>query len=143
MPCDMFVVHLLSETIRHPVLQGFNPDDVSAGNYGSSLYMWDWEKKKMIQEIKLGEDGLVPLEVRFLHEPSQPHAYVGAALSSNVIHVTKNESKGDAKEEPWKAKVAIKQPWVKVENWVLPEMPPLITDILISMDDKYLYFSNW
>ena len=22
-------------------------------------------------------------------------------------------------------------------------MPPLITDILISLDDKFLYFSNW
>ena len=22
-------------------------------------------------------------------------------------------------------------------------MPPVLTDILISMDDKYLYFSNW
>lgn len=36
----------------------------------------------------------------------------------------------------WKTNVAIKQPWVKVEGWVLPEMPPLITDILVSMDDK-------
>ena len=28
------------------------------------------------------------------------------------------------------------QEWVKVEGWVLPELPPLITDILISLDDK-------
>ena len=26
---------------------------------------------------------------------------------------------------------------------MLPEMPPLITDILISLDDRFLYFSNW
>ena len=39
--------------------------------------------------------------------------------------------------------MAIRQPWVKVEGWVLPEMPPLITDILISLDDRFLYFSNW
>lgn len=25
----------------------------------------------------------------------------------------------------------------------LPSLPPLITDILISLDDKFLYFSNW
>lgn len=25
----------------------------------------------------------------------------------------------------------------------LSDMPGVITDILISMDDKYLYFSNW
>lgn len=39
--------------------------------------------------------------------------------------------------------VVIRQPWVKVEGWVLPELPPLITDILLSLDDKYIYFSNW
>ncbi|VDN21885.1 unnamed protein product [Cylicostephanus goldi] len=30
-----------------------------------------------------------------------------------------------------------------VEGWVLPEMPSMITDMLISMDDHYLYASNW
>ncbi|ETN75840.1 selenium binding protein [Necator americanus] len=30
-----------------------------------------------------------------------------------------------------------------VEGWLLPEMPSLITDILISMDDRFLYVSNW
>jgi len=32
---------------------------------------------------------------------------------------------------------------VKVQNWVLPEMPGLITDFLISLDDRFMYFSNW
>jgi selenium-binding protein 1 len=36
----------------------------------------------------------------------------------------------------WKTEVAVRQPWLKVEGWVLPEMPPLITDILISLDDR-------
>ncbi len=33
--------------------------------------------------------GLIPLETRFLHNPSSLHGYVGAALSSNIIHFTK------------------------------------------------------
>lgn len=32
---------------------------------------------------------------------------------------------------------------VKVQNWILPEMPGLITDFLISLDDRFLYFANW
>lgn len=40
-------------------------------------------------QISLGPEGLIPLEVRFLHSPFQPHGFVGAALSSNVIHFTK------------------------------------------------------
>ena len=31
----------------------------------------------------------------------------------------------------------------QVEGWIMPEMPGVMTDIIISMDDKYLYFSNW
>lgn len=57
---------------------------------------------------------------------------MGAALSSNVIRIYK-EVNGSVS---WKTQVAIKQPWLKVEGWVLPELPPLITDILISLDDK-------
>ena len=37
----------------------------------------------------------------------------------------------------------ISVPSVKVEGWALPDMPALITDVLISMDDNYLYLSNW
>lgn len=70
------------------VLQGFDPSKVPTA-YGDTLTFWDWEKRKIIQQIKLGADGLIPLETRFLHDPSQAHGYVGAALSSNVIHFTK------------------------------------------------------
>lgn len=43
----------------------------------------------------------------------------------------------------WVTDVVIKQEWTDVDGWALPQMPPLITDILISLDDRFLYFSNW
>lgn len=46
-------------------------------------------------------------------------------------------------QEKWETQLVIRQPWLQVEGWILPEVPPLITDILISLDDKFLYFSNW
>lgn len=33
-------------------------------------------------------------QARFKHEPSSPHGFVGAALSSNVIHITKEGAGG-------------------------------------------------
>ena len=33
--------------------------------------------------------------------------------------------------------------YIQVDGWILPEMPGVMTDIILSMDDKYLYFSNW
>lgn len=116
--------------------KGFNPAKVPS-SYGDTLTFWDWQKRTITQQIKLGADGLIPLETRFLHDPSQPQGFVGAALSSNVIRFSKD---GDDK---WKTAVVIRQPWTKVEGWILPEVPPLITDILISLDDRFLYFSNW
>lgn len=69
-------------------MQGFNPAAVPS-SYGDTLTFWDWEKHSIRQQIKLGPDGLIPLETRFLHEPSEPQGFVGAALSSNVIRFAK------------------------------------------------------
>lgn len=48
---------------------GFNPSHIETKWYGSSLLFWDWSKKKLINKVELGTDGLIPLEVRFPHNP--------------------------------------------------------------------------
>ncbi|XP_033933256.1 methanethiol oxidase [Pseudochaenichthys georgianus] len=116
---------------------GFNPDHVKEGLYGSSLHIWDWTSHRKLQTLDLGEDGAIPLELRFLHDPDATEGYVGCALKGSVFRFYKTP-KGD-----WAAEKVISVPSKKVEGWVLPEMPSLITDILISLDDRYIYFSNW
>ncbi len=108
--------------------------------YGHSLNFWSWKKRELIQTIDLGTtSGWLPLETRFLHDPYEPHAYVGCALSSTIFHIHR-KSCGQ-----WTATEVITVPSKTVKNWWvgLDEMPGVITDILISMDDKFLYFSNW
>jgi len=117
---------------------GFNPAHVAEGLYGRHLYFWKWNERELEQTIDLGNDGLVPLETRFLHDPSKAEGFVGAALSSNVFRFHKDSATGK-----WKADKVISVDAHEVEGWALPHMPGLITDILISLDDKYLYFSNW
>lgn len=56
-----------------------------SGKYGHQLHVWDWKEHKVIQDIDLGEEGMIPLELRFLHDPNETQGYVGAALSSNVF----------------------------------------------------------
>ncbi|MDF5731315.1 MAG: selenium-binding family protein [Rhizonema sp. PD38] len=114
---------------------GFNLNDVAAGNYGHQLHFWDWSKHEIVQSFDLGEEGLIPLEVRFLHNPDSTHGFVGAALSSNIWHWYQ-------KSDRWFVEKVIDVPSVEVEGWEIP-VPSLITDILISMDDRYIYFSNW
>ncbi|TRY86384.1 hypothetical protein DNTS_012149 [Danionella cerebrum] len=116
---------------------GFNPADVKTGQYGHNLHVWDWTTHKHIQTLDLGEEGAIPLEVRFLHDPAAAEGFVGCALQSTVFRFYKTQ-KGD-----WATEKVIKVPSKRVEGWALPEMPGLITDILISLDDRFLYFSNW
>ncbi|XP_065064075.1 methanethiol oxidase-like [Rhopilema esculentum] len=118
-------------------MKGFDLADHKAGKYGQHLNVWDWKEHKLIQRIDLGDEGQIPLEVRFLHDPNETQGFVGCALSSTVFRFFK------AEDGTWKAEKVIEVPPKKVEGWALPNMPGLITDILISLDDKYLYFSNW
>ncbi|CAG0912874.1 unnamed protein product [Notodromas monacha] len=117
---------------------GFNPTHVAEGMYGTSLNVWDWKKRVLKQKIDLGPEGLIPLEIRFLHDPKEAQGYVGCALSSTVFRFYKKDDSDD-----WAAQKVISVPAKKVEGWALPEMPGLITDIIISLDDKFVYFSNW
>ncbi|XP_044131990.1 methanethiol oxidase-like [Bufo gargarizans] len=117
--------------------KGFRIEDVQAGHYGRRLHVWDWTKHTRIQSLDLGEDGQVPLGIRFLHNPDSDQALMCCALSSSVLRVYKTEG------GRWKTEKVIQVRSKKVEGWILPEMPGFISDIVISLDDRFLYFNNW
>jgi selenium-binding protein 1 len=117
-------------------MPGFDLDDVAAGKYGHHVHFWDFAGKRIEKSVDLGEEGMIPLEVRFLHDPASSHGYVAATLSSNIFHYYEDEA-GETQIEK-----VIDIPTVDVEGFPVP-MPSLITDILISMDDRYLYLANW
>lgn len=116
-------------------MPGFDLDDVARGKYGQHIHFWDFKNRKVEKSFDLGAEGLIPLEARFLHDPDSTHGFVGATLSSNIFHYWKED--GEIKVEK-----VIDVPTVDVAGFPVP-MPGLITDILVSMDDRYLYFSNW
>jgi selenium-binding protein 1 len=119
------------------VSQGFNPADVAAGKYGRNLHFWNWTERKIEQTIDLGETGMIPLEVRFHHDPDSTHGFVGAALSSTMWHYHHDKEAGK-----WAADQVIEVEPIEKDGWPFP-VPGLITDLVLSMDDRFLYFSNW
>jgi methanethiol oxidase len=114
---------------------GFDLDDVGAGRYGRSLHFWDLEARTLAQTIDLGEQGLVPLEIRALHDPEAAQGFLGAALSSVMWRWYRSNGS-------WAADPMIAVEGVELEGWPFP-VPGLITDLVVSMDDRFLYFSNW
>lgn len=115
--------------------KGFDLQDVSEGRYGHRIHFWDLEKRNHKQTIDLGEEGMIPLECRWLHNPDADTGYVGAALSSNMFRWFPQNG-------GWAAEKVIDVEAIEVEGWPFP-VPGLITDLVVSMDDRFLYFSNW
>ena len=114
---------------------GFDLDDVAAGRYGRQLHFWNLEKRELEQTIDLGETGLVPLEVRWKHDPEADEGFVGAALSSTMWRFARDNGS-------YRADQVIAVDPVELDGWPFP-VPGLITDLVLSLDDKALYFSNW
>ena len=63
-------------------LKSFDPSEV-AEHYGSALYFWNWTSRELIKTVDLKPKGLIPLEVRFLHDPAQPFGFVVPPLPSS------------------------------------------------------------
>ena len=114
---------------------GFDLDDVGAGRYGSRLHFWNLAERRVEQTLELGETGLVPLEIRWLHDPDADQGFVGATLSSTMWHFHRDNGSYAAENV-----IAVES--VEQEGWPFP-VPGLITDLVVSMDDSSLYFSNW
>ena len=63
--------------------------DVEQGNYGTHLNVYDWKERKVIQKIDLGLEGVMPLEIRFLHDPKATEGFVGCALFAKMYRFYK------------------------------------------------------
>ena len=114
---------------------GFDPEHVAAGRYGSRLHFWNLSERRVEQTLELGETGLIPLEIRWLHDPDADEGFVGAALSSTMWRFRRENGS-------YAADQVIAVDGVDQPGWPFP-VPALITDLVVSMDDRFLYFSNW
>ncbi|KAL0271546.1 UNVERIFIED_CONTAM: hypothetical protein PYX00_008605 [Menopon gallinae] len=117
---------------------GLIPDHVTdRQEYGRSLNFFSWKQPKLLQTVDLGEEGTAPLEIRFLHNPKASEGFVGCAVHANIFRFFRKD------DGTWAAEKAIDVPAKTVTGWLFPQVEGMITDIIISLDDRYLYFSNF
>jgi selenium-binding protein 1 len=132
------------------VENGVNPELLLAGKYGHALHIWDLQGRRHRQVIDLGAEYQMVLELRPAHDPRKAYGFVGVVtslkdLSSSVFLWHRNDA-GNA----WAVKKVIEIPAEPADPDDLPPMlkgfkavPPLVSDINLSLDDRFLYVSCW
>lgn len=119
--------------------KGFHPSDASpSSTYGRRLNFYKWSERKLVQTIDLGSEGIAPLEIRFLHNPKENQGYVGCCLPSNVFRFFKPDG-----SDEYQVEKVIDIPNKKAVGFEVEEINGMISDILISLDDRFLYLNNW
>ncbi|MDP9352891.1 MAG: selenium-binding family protein, partial [Chloroflexota bacterium] len=127
---------------------GVNPELLLAGKYGHSLHVWGLRKRRHLQTLDLGPEQQFVLELRPSHDPNQTYGFVNAVISlkdlSSSIWVWYREN------GQWDVRKVIEIPAEPADPELLPPalqpfgaVPPLITDINLSLDDRILYVSCW
>jgi selenium-binding protein 1 len=117
--------------------------------YGHKLHVWDLDKRNHLQEVDLGAEHQMVLELRPAHDPSKAYGFVGVVTNTTDLSgsVWLWERAGDGTVSVEKV---ITIPAEPAEAEQLPPLlapfgavPPLITDISLSVDDRNLYVSCW
>jgi selenium-binding protein 1 len=134
------------------VTQGVNPELVLAGKYGHALHVWDLRTREHRQTLDLGSQYQMTLELRPAHDPTRAYGFVGVVLSledlSSSVWLWYLEGTNGTRE--WKIRKVIDIPAESADPAVLPPLlqgfkavPPLVTDLNLSVDDRMLYVSCW
>ena len=134
------------------VKDGLNPELLLGGKYGHKLHVWDLDKRRHLQEIDLGAEQQMVLELRPSHDPKKTFGFVGVVISlkdlSSSIWMWYREDAG--KNSKWAVRKVIEIPAEPADSDSLPPLlkgfkavPPLVTDINLSLDDRFLYVSCW
>jgi methanethiol oxidase len=127
---------------------GLVPEILLGAKYGRRLHFWDLHKRKHLQTIDFGDKYQLVFELRPAHDPTKAYGFVNCVLSledlsSSIWVWHRNGSE-------WAVTKVIDIPAEVAEPDQLPDMlkgfkavPPLVTDIDLSMDDRFLYVSCW
>ncbi len=130
------------------VESGVNGEILLSGGYGHQLHIWDLPKRRHKQVIDLGKENQMALELRPAHDPNRAYGFVGVVTSLKDLSGSLWAWHRDS--GTWQAEKVIQIPAEPADPDRLPPIlkdfkavPPLVTDINLSLDDRFLYVSCW
>jgi methanethiol oxidase len=134
------------------VKDGLDPELLLAGKYGHAIHVWDLQSRKHMKTLDLGADQQMVLELRPAHDPARAYGFAGVVISLKDLSasVWLWYLDGVNGGSDWKVKKVIEIPAEPASPDDLPPMlkgfgavPPLVTDLNLSLDDRFLYVSCW
>jgi len=130
------------------VESGVIPEVLLKGGYGHSLHVWDLRRRRHVKTLDLGAEQQMVLELRPAHDPAKAYGFAGVVVSlkdlSASIWLWHREN------NDWQIRKVIEIPAEATDPDQLPPLlkgfkavPPLVSDINLSLDDRFLYVSCW
>ncbi len=130
------------------VENGVDVEALLNGRYGHRLHIWDLRRRRHVQVLDLGAEHQMVLELRPAHDPTKAYGFAGVVLSlkdlSASVWLWYRENGA------WSVRKVIEIPAEPADPEKLPPIlkdfkavPPLVTDIDLSLDDRFLYVSCW
>src|SRR5580765_3310129 len=127
---------------------GLQPDLLMQSRYGHQLHVWDLRRRRHLQALDLGKEQQMVLELRPAHNPNKTYGFVGVVVSLKDLSASIwlwHRNNG-----AWEIQKVIEIPAEPADPDQLPPalkpfkaVPPLVTDINLSLDDRFLYVSCW
>lgn len=127
---------------------GLVADLLLGRKYGHQLHFWDLRRRRHVQTVDIGDQYQMVLELRPAHDPTKKYGFVGVVVSVEDLSASVwlwHEERGR-----WNAVKVITIPAEPASAESLPPLlrgfgavPPLVTDIDLSVDDRFLYVSCW
>ena len=127
---------------------GLVPEVLLGSKYGRRIHFWDLIKRRHLQEIDLGEEHQLVFELRPAHDPTKAYGFVNCVMSlkdfSSSIWIWYRDG------SKWAVQKIISIPAEPADPDNLPSLikgfkavPPFVTDIDLSVDDRFLYVACW
>jgi methanethiol oxidase len=127
---------------------GVVPELLLGQKYGHAIHFWNLATGEHVQRVDLGVQHQMVLELRPSHDPDATWGFVGVVISTEDLSssVWRWFRDGDT----WAVEKVITIPAVPTDPELLPPalkpfgaVPPLVSDIDLSVDDRFLYVDCW
>ena len=127
---------------------GVIPEELLQGRYGHQVHVWDLRKRRHVQALELGKEYQMVLELRPAHDPTKTYGFASVVVS--LKDLSASIWLWHRQDGAWQIEKVIEIPAEPADPEKLPPLlkgfkavPPFVTDIDLSIDDRFLYVSCW